>query len=117
MPLLNLFTSGYPADQHKRSQLLKTLSSLVARELRKPESYVMISLAPRPEMSFGGTSAPACYAELKNVGTFSADEAERLSKILCAELSHGLGVAEDRIYIEFTNADGGLWGWNGGTFR
>jgi len=46
----------------------------------------MISLAARAEMSFGGSSAPACYAELKNVGTLSPDQAENLSKILCQEL-------------------------------
>jgi phenylpyruvate tautomerase PptA (4-oxalocrotonate tautomerase family) len=116
MPLLQVFTSAYPADEHKRAQLLKSLSALAARVLGKPESYVMISLAARAEMSFAGNNAPACYAELKNVGTLSAEQVENLSKILCQELSAGLGVPEKRIYIEFTNADGALWGWNGGTF-
>jgi phenylpyruvate tautomerase len=116
MPLLQVFTSAYPADEHKRAQLLKSLSALVARVLGKPESYVMISLAARAEMSFAGNNAPACYAELKNVGTLSAEQVEDLSKILCQELSTGFGVPEKRIYIEFTNADGAMWGWNGGTF-
>jgi hypothetical protein len=31
-------------------------------------------------------------------------------------LARALEVAPDRIYIEFTNADGALWGWNGTTF-
>jgi phenylpyruvate tautomerase PptA (4-oxalocrotonate tautomerase family) len=116
MPLLQLFTSAHPVDEHKRAQLLKSLSALVARVLGKPESYVMISLAAPTEMSFAGSGAPACYAELKNVGTLSPDQVENLSKILCQELATGLGVPEKRIYIEFTNADGAMWGWNGGTF-
>src|SRR5208283_3922067 len=116
MPLLHVFTSAHSADEHKRAQLLKSLSALVARVLGKPESYVMIGLAARAEMSFAGSSAPACYAELKNVGTLSPDQVENLSKILCQELATGLGVPERRIYIEFTNADGTMWGWNGGTF-
>jgi phenylpyruvate tautomerase PptA (4-oxalocrotonate tautomerase family) len=116
MPLLQLSTSAYPADEPKRGRLLKSLSALVARLLGKPESYVMVSLSARAEMSFAGSSAPACYAELKNVGTLSASQVEDLSKVLCQELSQGLGVPQDRIYIEFTNADGAMWGWNGGTF-
>jgi phenylpyruvate tautomerase PptA (4-oxalocrotonate tautomerase family) len=116
MPLLQLLTSAHPADEHKRAQLLKSLSALVARLLNKPEGYVMIGLAARAEMSFAGSSAPACYAELKNVGTLSPEQVENLSKVLCRELSTGLGVPEKRIYIEFTNADGAMWGWNGGTF-
>ena len=116
MPLLQVSTSAPPADEHKRAHLLKSLSVLVARLLSKPESYVMISLAARAEMSFAGSSAPACYAELKNVGTLTPGQAKNLSKVLCQELSSGLGVPSERIYIEFTNADGAMWGWNGGTF-
>jgi hypothetical protein len=68
-------------------------------------------------MSFGAdASRPACYAELKNVGTLSPGRCEQLSAILCRELSGGLDVSADRIYVEFTNADGALWGWNGTTF-
>ena len=55
MPLLQVFTSAHPAEEHKRAQLLKSLSALVARLLNKPESYVMISLAARAEMSFAGS--------------------------------------------------------------
>lgn len=116
MPLLNLFTSAAPARPPERAALLARLSTLLARELVKPERYVLVALEPRAEMSFGGSTDPACYAELKNVGTLSAARVEELSRTLCDELAHGLGVASDRIYIEFTNADGSLWGWDGGTF-
>jgi phenylpyruvate tautomerase PptA (4-oxalocrotonate tautomerase family) len=116
MPLLHISTSNPPAEELQRAQLLKDLSALVARLLGKPERYVMISLTAREHMLFGGSNAPACYAELKNVGTLTPDQTEELSKALCQELSRGLGVAQDRIYIEFTNAEGAMWGWNGGTF-
>jgi phenylpyruvate tautomerase PptA (4-oxalocrotonate tautomerase family) len=113
MPLLNITTSAAPTD---RDRLFAELSPLLARALGKPETYVMIVLTPRAQMAFGGSAAPACYAELKNVGTLAPEEVERLSQTLCAALASGLGVPEDRIYIEFTNADGALWGWNGSTF-
>jgi phenylpyruvate tautomerase PptA (4-oxalocrotonate tautomerase family) len=115
MPLLNLLTSALP-DPAERAPLLASLSSLLARELGKPERYVMVALDGCSDMCFAGTRAPACYVEVKNVGTLSAEDAERLSNVLCAALSRGLNVPADRIYIEFTNVDGALWGWNGGTF-
>jgi len=114
MPLLSLFTSAeLPAD---RAAWLRQLSGLLARALDKPEEYVMVIANPRPEMTFGGTSEPACYGELKNVGKLSAAEVEGLSAQLCQALSGALGVPADRIYLEFTNADGALWGWDGTTF-
>ena len=117
MPLLSLFTSSEGPPPGERAVLLGRLSGLLARELGKPEGYVMVALQPRAEMSFAGKAdAPACYAELKNVGTLGPARVEELSRLLCDELARGLKVPGDRIYIEFTNADGSLWGWNGGTF-
>lgn len=116
MPLLHVFTSARPPAAAARARWLARLSRLVAGELGKPERYVMIALEPRAEISFAGVTAPACYAELKNVGRIGRRKAEALSSVLCAELARGLGVAPDRIYIEFTGADGALWGWDGGTF-
>jgi phenylpyruvate tautomerase len=116
VPLLNVFSSAEPPAD--RVAWLRRLSALLARELDKPEEYVLVCLNPRPAaMTFGGSAEPACYAELKNVGKLSDDRVAELSQALCAELSAGLRVPGDRIYIEFTNADGALWGWNATTFR
>jgi phenylpyruvate tautomerase PptA (4-oxalocrotonate tautomerase family) len=115
MPLLSLFTAAeLPADQ---AAWVGRLSALLAQKLDKPESYVMVIVNPRPAaMTFGGSSAPACYAELKNVGGFSTGQVEVLSDLLGAELAAGLRLPPDRVYIEFTSADGALWGWNRTTF-
>jgi phenylpyruvate tautomerase PptA (4-oxalocrotonate tautomerase family) len=116
MPLLNLFTSAKQPDEVALAQMLKSFSSLLARELGKPERYVMVGLGPRMDISFSGSREPACYAELKNVGQLSAEKVEHLSQVLCEAVGKALGVDHDRIYIEFTNADGALWGFDGGTF-
>jgi phenylpyruvate tautomerase PptA (4-oxalocrotonate tautomerase family) len=116
MPLLNLFSSAKQPDEPTRAQMLKSFSTLLARELGKPERYVMVGLVPRLEMSFAGSCEPACYAELKSIGQFSAEQAEHLSQVLCDAIAKALALPKDRIYIEFTNADGALWGFNGGTF-
>ncbi len=116
MPLLQLFSSANRPDEAALTQALGNLSKLLAAELGKPERYVMVGLAPRMDMTFAGTRDPACYAELKNVGRLSHDKVELLSAILCDAIAKTLGVAKNRIYIEFTNADGALWGFDGGTF-
>jgi phenylpyruvate tautomerase len=116
MPLLNIFSSANALDEPALSQTLRSLSKLLAAELGKPERYVMVGLAPRMAMSFGGSREPACYAELKNVGTLTDEKVEQLSALLCDALGQALSLPKDRIYIEFTNADGALWGFDGGTF-
>ena len=116
MPLLNLFSSAKQPDEPALAQVLKSLSALLAHELGKPERYVMVGLAARLEMSFAGSREPACYAEFKNVGQLPDDKIEQLSQVLCAAIAKALALPQDRIYIEFTNADGALWGFDGGTF-
>ena len=114
MPLLKLTTSIDPAPEH--AHLLANLSRLVADRLGKPESYVMTALEHPELMTFGGTTAPTCYVELKNVGRFTPELTEQLSSELCERLSAGLGVPKERIYIEFSDAQGYLWGHDGDTF-
>jgi phenylpyruvate tautomerase len=116
MPLLSLFSSAPRPEEPALSQMLGSLSALLARELGKPLHYVMVGLAPRMDMSFGGSREPCCYAELKNVGQLSNETVEHLSQVLCDAIARALSLPEDRIYIEFTNADGALWGYDGGTF-
>jgi len=116
MPLLNLFSSAPELQEPALSQMLKSFSGLLAHELGKPERYVMVGLAPRMQMTFAGSREPACYAEMKNVGELDQEKVEHLSEVLCEAIAKALALPRDRIYIEFTNADGALWGFDGGTF-
>lgn len=116
MPLLLIHSSVVPQSPVVSANLLKTLSSTLAQELNKPERYVMVVLAPTSTISFSNTLDPALYAELKNVGQLSNTQIEHLSHVLCKALSNTFAIPFDRIYIEFTNVNGALWGWNGGTF-
>ena len=114
MPLVRIISSlEIPA---KAPEILRELSALLARELEKPESYVMTCWEPRAAMTFGGTDAPTCYVEVKNIGIFTPDRTERLSAALTKKLTEALKVPPDRIYIEFSDAKPHLWGYHGGTF-
>lgn len=116
MPLINVYSSAPEPSPDTTRTLLTSLSSLLARELGKPESYVMTNLVPRTAMTFGGTFDPTCYAEVKSIGKFKPEQTERMSAMLCDLLVKGLGVSRSRIYIEFADATGYLWGFNGATF-
>ena len=115
MPLIQIFTSA-TVDPGAQSALLSDLSDALAKHFGKPEKYVMTCLVPGLTMTFGGTSAPTCFAAVKNVGKLTPDKSRALSADLCTRLSRGLGIPQDRIYLEFTDAVGYLWGHDGDTF-
>ena len=115
MPLCRILTSAN-ASEKIRSALLAELSRFVAEALKKPESYVMTSITTDAAMTFAGTSEPACFVELKSVGTFSPQQTAALSAELCQRLEKSLGVPAARTYIEFADAKGYLWGHDGETF-
>lgn len=117
MPLLSLLTSAPEPSAARQAEIFSRLTTFLARELEKPEGYVMVVLKAGAHLSFGGdASTAACYAELKNVGKLTPARVAALSQLLCSELEATLRVNPARIYIEFTNSLGTMWGWNGETF-
>lgn len=115
MPLLKIVTSAQPSDAVAQ-RLLADGSKLIAERLGKPESYVMTILESSARMTFAGSSEPACYVELKSVGRFTPEVTRSLSAELCEFLESVLAVPQARIYIEFGDAPGHLWGHAGSTF-
>lgn len=116
MPLIKVQTSVKSLSESAVERLLKSLSAKLARQLGKPESYVMTAFEPGVTMTFAGTSDPVCYIEVKNVGSLNPNQTQAMSQEFCQQISEDIGVAQDRIYIEFADARGTMWGWNGGTF-
>jgi phenylpyruvate tautomerase len=116
MPLFQIQTSSKVNTAVDPAGLLKTLSAELAELLGKPESYVMVSLENDATMLFGGSTEPACFATLKNIGTFTPELTERLSARLTKHLAAALGIAPTRIYLEFVDAKPHLWGHDGSTF-
>ncbi|MFB2919470.1 MULTISPECIES: phenylpyruvate tautomerase MIF-related protein [Aerosakkonema] len=116
MPLIKVQTSVATADKSQVDSLLKTLSSKLSKHLGKPESYVMTAFEPNMAMTFAGTTDPVCYIEIKNIGSMSPSQTKSMSQDFCQQINEALGVPVDRIYIEFADAKGSMWGWNGSTF-
>jgi phenylpyruvate tautomerase len=116
MPLIQIFTSA-TVDAGTPNLLLSELSGALAKHFEKPEQWVMTCLVPGLAMTFGGNAAQSCFAVVKNIGHLTPDKTRELSADLGARLSRGLGIPQARIYIEFTDAVGYLWGHDGDTFE
>jgi len=114
MPLVKLQTN-IDINDSDRYAMSKDVSELAARELGKPESYVMVIIEPTTSMLFAGTKDPACYIELKSIG-LPESKTKDLSAALCTFINEQLTINKDRIYIEFADAPRAMWGWNGATF-
>ena len=114
MPYLLIQTNqSLDADGHEA--LLARASQCVAQALGKPERYVMVALELGRPMLFGGSRDPLAYLELKSID-LPTQRTEELSATLCRVIGEALGIARERIYIEFADAQRHLWGWNGATF-
>ncbi|HAC62000.1 MAG TPA: hypothetical protein DCF68_00325 [Cyanothece sp. UBA12306] len=116
MPLIKVQSSASITDSNVIQDLLKSLSSKMAQHFGKPESYVMTMFEANINMTFGGTFEPVCYIEVKNIGTMKPEQTKAISQDFCHQIQEKLDVPINRIYIEFTDAQRHLWGWNGGTF-
>jgi phenylpyruvate tautomerase len=116
MPLIKIQTSVLSPSGETIKQLLTTLSAKLANHLGKPESYVMTALETGLNMTFAGTFEPVCYIEVKNIGSLTPAQTKSMSSDFCQEIQNFLEVPKNRIYIEFADAKGYLWGWNGSTF-
>lgn len=112
MPYIALQTN---ANIPNKETLIKEFSALAARELGKPESYVMAALEDGAKMLFGGSSEPCAFIQCKSIG-LTESQTKKLSAGLSKFTSDSLGISLDRIYIEFAGVPGSMWGWKGGTF-
>lgn len=114
MPTLRLLTN-VEITPESRPALMARASRTVAEILGKPESYVMVILEDGRELMFAGTADPAAYLELKSLGLPESRTPE-FSRALCALLADTLGIAPERVYIEFAAPPRHLFGWNSATF-
>ena len=114
MPYLKINTN-LDLSEETQTELMQKASTLVAGQLGKPESYVMIEVNDGRTMLFAGEAAPLAYLELKSIG-LPEDSTTAFSKALCQLMQDTLNIPAKRVYIEFADAERKLWGWNSSTF-
>lgn len=114
MPCIIIKTNQSTSKEQQVSTC-ESISLITASLLGKPESYVMTLLEGDISMTMSGTTEPAAYVELKSIN-LPEDQTTEFSRQLCQHISERLNVMPKRIYIEFTNAQRHLWGWDSRTF-
>ena len=114
MPYLKIQTNQ-TLDESAQNSLLKKASATVSAQLGKPVDYVMVAIDPPRPMMFAGSDKPAAYLELKSIGLSPANTTD-FSAALCNLVAEELSINRNRVYIEFTNSERSMWGWNGATF-
>jgi phenylpyruvate tautomerase PptA (4-oxalocrotonate tautomerase family) len=114
MPLLKLETTvALPEEQGK--PLLAALSKAVAATIGKPEQYIMVTIS-QSAMLMSGKAGDAAFVDIRSIGGLSGETNRKLSQQICKLLKDSLGIAADRVYLNFTNVEADNWGWNGSTF-
>ncbi len=114
MPLLKLETT-VPLLEEKGKPLLAALSRAVAGATGKPEQYVMVTIT-QSAMLMSGKAGDAAFVDVRGIGGLNGETNRKLSQQLCKLLKDSLGIAPDRVYLNFTEVEAGNWGWNGSTF-
>ena len=114
MPYFSIETSK-TIDQVGEEAFTHKASAFIAELLGKPEAYVMVAIKHSTPMRFGGGLEPTAMLQLYSIGLPEERCAEFSGKI-CAFIEDGLGVAPDRVYIDFRDLKRSMFGWNGKTF-
>jgi phenylpyruvate tautomerase len=112
MPLLEISTNTVIENTEK---IARQASKLTAEMLGKPESYVMIKLLPEQVLLFAGSDEAAAHVKLKSLG-LPEEQTKDFSTRLCDFIEAELGIKSARIYIEFSNPERHMWGWDKTTF-
>lgn len=112
MPLLKIQTN---VDVSDKKTIMKDATALLSKVLHKPIQYIMIVIETDVDMLFAGNDEPLAYVELKSIN-LPENETTYISAELCSFLENKLNIPQNRIYIEFSNAQRNMFGWNGGTF-
>ena len=114
MPLLELETT-VPLPEEKGKPPLAALSKAVASATAKPEQYVMVTVT-QSAMLMSGKAGDAAFVDVRGIGGLNGETNRKLSQQICKLLKDSLGIASDRVYLNFTDVEAGNWGWNGSTF-
>lgn len=113
MPTLHVTTN---AATEAPPALLPSLSRAVAEATGKDERWVMVALAPAPQMTYGGEAGPTCFARVVNIGGYTDEAAKALAAKVTALLAEHLQVPPERIYVELSEAERPRFAWKGNTF-
>lgn len=112
MPYLKIQTN---VKIKNKNQWMSETTSRLSDMLSKPSQYIMVAVSDHMDMMFAGTTDPLAFMELKSIG-LPENETKTLSAKICNLIGKTLDIPGDRMYIEFSNAQRHMFGWNRSTF-
>lgn len=113
MPMIAVKTTAALADE-KRDVLKAELGKAIAL-MGKPESYLMIDLADKQDLYFGGKKLDkGAYVEVKVLGSVDAEKSGKMTAKVCDIMQSELGIPGDAVYVSYFGTTN--WGWNGSNF-
>ncbi|XP_061900084.1 macrophage migration inhibitory factor [Entelurus aequoreus] len=114
MPMFVVNTNVAPDDVP--AALLTEATEELAKSMGKPAQYIAVHIHPEQMMLFGGKGDPCAMCSLHSIGKISPAQNKQYSKLLCGLLNKHLGIAADRIYINFFDMAASNVAWNNTTF-
>jgi phenylpyruvate tautomerase len=113
MPYLSMQTNR-DLPEKKQTELLGAASKIVASELGKPESVVMVSFAPAVHMTFAGEESPTAFLELRSIGVPDSKR-NSLSSALTDLVARNCEIKPDRIFVVLVDVNARFWSLSGAT--
>jgi phenylpyruvate tautomerase PptA (4-oxalocrotonate tautomerase family) len=114
MPLVKLQVSAEITESGKAA-LLEKASRALAEVTGKPEAYVM-AVIEKGDFLMAGKPGPAALVDIRGIGGLTKPVNAKLAEAFCALLKKELGIAPDRVYLNFADIAAQNWGWKGTTF-
>ena len=113
MPYLSIQTNTSLSDD-QQAALLDAASKVVASELSKPESYVMVSFVHAQQMKFAGDDSPTAFLEVSAIG-MPDSQRNPLASALTKLVSDKCKIDPERIYVVLANIQARFLALNGAT--
>ena len=114
MPYFKIETSQ-KLDDAGAEKLSKDASAFLSGLLGKPERVIMVSIYQGVTMMFNESKLPVAYVEVKSIGLMP-EKCPDYSRAVCEFIESAINVPPERVYIDFANIDGKMFGWNKQTF-
>ena len=113
MPYFSIETNK-SIDKSSTQELMGLTSTFISELVGKPEQVLMVSIKPDTPLIFAGNDSPVAFVRLKSIG-LPKDRCSEFSESICGFVEKELGIPQDRVFIDFIELDGKMFGWNGKT--
>lgn len=114
MPYFSIQTNQ-SMEASSAAALARRASAFAAELLGKPETVVMAAVIPNSVMTFAGSDAPTAFVAVKSINLPEA-RGQAFAEAVSAFIQSSMGIAPDRVFIDFTDLPPTRFAWNGRTF-